>query len=67
MDILVRECLHAGIPLPDAVRAASETPARMLGLKKGKIEAGCDADLIIFDENVCIKKVFIGGKEEENR
>lgn len=67
MDFLVRECVHAGIPLPDAVRAASETPARTLGLKKGKIEAGYDADLIIFDENVCIKKVFIGGKEEENR
>jgi N-acetylglucosamine-6-phosphate deacetylase len=53
----------AGICLCHAVRAASLNPARVLGLdnKKGSIEAGKDADLIIFDENVQINKVFING------
>lgn len=61
-DGLVRECVRAGIPLFEAVRAASETPARMLGLNKGKIEVGYDADLVIFDGDIRIKRVFVGGE-----
>jgi N-acetylglucosamine-6-phosphate deacetylase len=54
----------ADISLSHAVKAASLNPARILGLegRKGSIEQGKDADLIIFDENVEIKKVFIGGQ-----
>ncbi|MBQ7689407.1 MAG: amidohydrolase family protein [Clostridia bacterium] len=58
----VKEC---GIPLTDAVRMASLTPLSVLGLdnKKGMIRPGYDEDLILFDENVQIDRVWIRGKE----
>jgi N-acetylglucosamine-6-phosphate deacetylase len=40
------------------------TPARVLGLPaKGRLAPGCDADIVIFDDNVRVSRVFIGGKE----
>ena len=64
LDKAVKNMVNlAGINLCHAVRAASLNPARILGLdhKKGSIEPGKDADLVIFNENVGIKRVFIGG------
>lgn len=58
----VKTAVSFGIPFNDAVRAASQTPAELLGLKKGKITVGYDADLLISDENLNLKKVIIGGK-----
>ena len=54
----------AGVNLCHAVRAASLNPARILGLdhQKGSIVAGKDADLVVFNDNVEIKKVFIAGR-----
>ena len=34
----------------------------LLGLKKGKIAVGFDADLLFLDEKLNLKKVIIGGK-----
>jgi N-acetylglucosamine-6-phosphate deacetylase len=65
LDISIRNMVErCGLDLSHAVCAASLNPARLLGLdhKKGSIAPGKDADLIIFDENVNIKKVFIRGK-----
>ncbi len=62
MDMLVRECVRAGVPLEQAVRAASETPARALGLKKGKIVAGYDADFVLLDKELRVQKTIVGGK-----
>ncbi|WNI16048.1 N-acetylglucosamine-6-phosphate deacetylase [Actinacidiphila sp. ITFR-21] len=41
-----------GLSLPDAVRAISTTPARLLGLadRIGTLEPGKDADLVVLDE-----------------
>ena len=54
-----------GAPLYDAVRMASQTPAEVLGFGKkiGKIEKGYDADLVLFDDDVNIKKVISKGTE----
>lgn len=54
-----------GVPLADAVCMASLNPARNIGIsnRKGSIEAGKDADLILFDENIDIRRVWIGGEE----
>ena len=47
----VQNCVeHVGINLGEAVNMASLYPAQLAGLKtKGKVDAGYDADLIIFD------------------
>ena len=62
-DRLVRvAALEAGIPLTDAVKMMTETPAKIMKLsKKGKIAPGMDADLAVFDENINIKAVFAKG------
>ena len=65
-DRLVRTMRDIGeVSLCDSVRMASATPARYLGVfdKKGSIEVGKDADLVVFDEAVKVSSVFIGGRE----
>lgn len=66
-DRLVRVAVkEACIPLDDAVRMITSTPARILGLaQKGSIAPGMDADLAVFDENIEIKLVFARGKREK--
>ena len=63
-DRLVRVAVkEAGIPLIDAVRMITSTPARIMGLaQKGSIAPCMDADLVVFDENIEIKQVFAKGK-----
>ena len=66
MDRVVRTMLRlGGASLVHSVRMATANPARHLGVfgHKGSIELGKDADLLIFDGDVRIKSVFVGGKE----
>lgn len=62
-DRLVRVCVkEAGIPLADAVTMAAKTPARVLGLRKGQIKPGYDADVLFFDDDIHIRRVIVGGE-----
>ena len=64
-DRLVRNMMRlADVPLIDAVRMMTSTPARIIGVSdhKGSIAQGKDADLVIFDENINIQTTIIGGK-----
>lgn len=65
-DRLVRTMVQkAGVPLPQAVQMMTETPARVMNLTtKGKLEEGFDADIVIFDEEIRICRVLVGGSEE---
>lgn len=45
----VQRAISFGIPPIDAYRMASETPARMMGLRKGKIQKGYDAEFLFVD------------------
>ena len=40
---------------------ASETPAKSLGLKKGVIKEGYDADLVILDDDMTVLKTIVSG------
>ena len=65
MDRLIRTCVQqAGIPLEDACRMASETPARIMGIidRKGTLEPGKDADIIMLDADQNIKFVMQMGR-----
>ena len=56
--------LHeAGVSLPEAVKMVSANPARIMGLtgRKGSLAPGYDADLVIFDEDINIRKTIIKG------
>ncbi|HTK21366.1 MAG TPA: N-acetylglucosamine-6-phosphate deacetylase [Mucilaginibacter sp.] len=63
-DRLVRTMVQvAEVPLVEAVRMASETPARIMKMgKKGLLKKGNDADIVIFDENVHIAAAIVNGK-----
>lgn len=65
-DRLVRTMITlADVPVFQAVKMASATPAKHLGLfsKKGSIAVGKDADLLVFDDNVQIQAVYVGGEK----
>lgn len=63
-DRLVRFCVEkVGIPLTEAVRMASANPARVMGLAgKGRLAEGCDADLVLFDDEINVKRVVVMGR-----
>lgn len=65
MDVLVRTMVKkANIPLEDAVRMASETPARLIGVsdRKGALAKGKDADIVILDKELNVRCVWSMGK-----
>lgn len=53
-----------GVPLEQAVRAATLTPAESIGMEDeiGCIQKGARADLLILDEELHLEKVIIGGR-----
>lgn len=66
MDRLIRTMVHkANIPLADAVRMASETPARIMGIyhRKGSLEEGKDADIMIMSSELELQSVWSMGRE----
>lgn len=65
MDMVVRTVHRlTGLPLEQVVRSATETPARIMGLadRKGSLKEGFDADVVIFDDEVNMSEVIIGGR-----
>ena len=64
-DRLVRNMINmADVPLVEAVRMMTLTPARIIGVdaNKGSIAVGKDADVIIFDDNITIDSTFRQGR-----
>lgn len=63
-DTLVHTMVKAGIPLGDALRMVSETPARIMGIynQKGSLQKDKDADLVIMDKNLKVRAVWQMGK-----
>ena len=63
-DRLVRVLTeNCGYDLPTAIKMMCETPARIMGLNKGDLRNGSDADIVVFDEKINISSVFVGGKK----
>lgn len=64
-DRLVRTMVNlAEVPLADAVKMITSTPARILGIDadRGSLESGKMADIVIFDDNINVERTIIGGK-----
>ena len=60
---VARAVLDMGIPLVDALRAATENPARALGIDgtRGRIAPGCVADLVLLDDKLEVSRVILRG------
>lgn len=54
----------AGIPLIDAVKMMTQTPAKIMKVnnRKGTLEKGKDADVVIFDDDINVKATIVGGR-----
>ncbi|MDO4164633.1 MAG: N-acetylglucosamine-6-phosphate deacetylase [Bacteroides sp.] len=63
-DVLVRTMVKAGVPLGDALRMVSETPARIMGVydRKGSLQKGKDADVVILDKDLNVRAVWQKGQ-----
>jgi N-acetylglucosamine-6-phosphate deacetylase len=69
-DRLVRTMVQiAGVPLMDAIKMMTQTPARILGIDayKGTLEKGKDADIVIFDNQININHTIIEGHVNYSR
>lgn len=63
-DLLVRTMVKSvGIPIVEAVKMITQVPSRILNLNKGTLAVGMDADIIVFDEDIRIKNVFVNGEK----
>lgn len=60
---VVATCVRAGVPLADAVRAASRSPARVLGIDadRGVLAQGAMADVLVVDEHLRLQRVMRSG------
>jgi N-acetylglucosamine-6-phosphate deacetylase len=60
----MKKAISFGIPIEEAVEAASSVPARCLGIddKKGNIQVGNDADFVVCDKEMNIKEVYKHGE-----
>ena len=69
MDRLIRTLVQkAEISLDDAIRMASETPAKIMNVydRKGSLQRGKDADLMILDDDLNIRAVRAMGQLVED-
>lgn len=63
-DVLIRTVTQeAGFALTDAVHMMSAVPAEIMGLNKGVLAPGNDADIIAFDDAINIKTAFVMGEQ----
>ena len=64
-DRLVRTMMAmAGVPLIDAIRMITQTPASIMKIadQKGSLVSGKDADIVLFDEQIAVDTTMVKGK-----
>jgi len=54
----------AGVPLTEAIKMMTATPARVMNVfdRKGSLSPGKDADIVVFDQDINIKLVIVKGE-----
>ena len=64
-DRLIRVMYKSvGVPLPECIKMMCETPAKTMRLaQRGRLHPGYKADLVFFDEDIRIHRVFAQGTE----
>ena len=65
LDAMVREVYQSiDISIPEVLEMVTLRPAKVLGIddRKGKLDAGYDADLVLLDKDLHVKKCWVRGK-----
>ncbi|GAB3600367.1 N-acetylglucosamine-6-phosphate deacetylase [Microbacterium tumbae] len=63
-DVALQRAVRAGVPVADAVRALTETPARAIGVEAsyGRLKAGRIADAVLLNADLQVQRVWAGGR-----
>lgn len=62
LNTALRNLIQAtGLPLETALKTATSTPARILGLNSGAIEVGKEADIVALDDSFGCHLAIVGG------
>ena len=65
-DMLVRTLVFdCGFAVEKAVGMLTETPASILGVNKGVLASGKDADITVFDDTITVTDVFVHGVKQK--
>ena len=64
LDVMLRRAVSFGISSEDALYAASELPARVIGIdhEAGVIATGRRANFILSDHTFNFQRIFVNGK-----
>ena len=62
-DMLIKTMIECGYSIPTAVKCYTKVPAQILGLNKGEIKEGMDADIIVFDDKIQVSDIFVNGEK----
>jgi N-acetylglucosamine-6-phosphate deacetylase len=66
LDAALRNVVHwTRRPLTEVLPLLTLNPARLLGVekRKGRLARGCDADIVLLDRGLNVRRVFLGGRE----
>lgn len=68
-EVLRRVMRYADLTLPQALPMASTVPAAAMGLsgRKGTLQVGADADLILLDDDARVQLTLVGGRVVHDR
>lgn len=66
-DALSNMRTHTSMSLVEIVNSVTKIPARKLGIHKGELLEGYDADIVIFDENFSIISTIVNGEVKYKR
>lgn len=63
-DVALLRAVQAGVALPEAVRALTETPARAIGFgdSLGSLRSGCTGDAVLLDAELRVVRVWVGAR-----
>lgn len=63
--LCMKKAISFGIPVPDAIRAATPTPAEAIGIdsETGSIEKGKTADFLVCSKELDLISVYIDGEK----
>lgn len=64
LDQSVKNLVAIGIDLDDVLKSVTSNPATALGFngRKGEIKSGCDADIVVLDDNLDVIFTVINGE-----
>ena len=66
-EALQNMTIHTNMTRIDVVNAVTKIPAQKLGVPKGELLEGYDADIVIFDENFSIISTIVNGEVKYRR